>query len=179
MQVDEFIQRFQKSLPVGTVLNNPGGGTSTILKYAGTKVCYQRGAASFDFDIRVMHQAVSHFAGRVVSANLLRSFDPEQFSPPHGHSGHCIFLFTALVQMKLAKGVQGSGAIDDPFAIQMPAHSGQRRFASWNVLDHLGKTIANFPFAERDKADAEAERFAEETGRRARVVLEKGGGDGR
>lgn len=43
MQYHEFCRKVIETLPVGTVLPNPGGGDSTIVSYTGRKVAYRKG----------------------------------------------------------------------------------------------------------------------------------------
>jgi hypothetical protein len=41
MDLDGFVQLLRTSLPVGVVLANPGGGTSTVLSHDAERVCYR------------------------------------------------------------------------------------------------------------------------------------------
>jgi hypothetical protein len=103
-------------LPEGTVLNNPGGGTSTVLWVDDGRVCYQRGKSRFYVGLRDLYSAFMHFAGGDVTTRQLKDYSPGVFdSAQRGHNCHCTFLFLALQQMGAVQEIWGHGHAGSPF----------------------------------------------------------------
>lgn len=99
MDFSEFEQRIRASLPIGIILDNPGGGTSTILSYTSEVVCYRRGNSRMYVSIRDLFDAYVRFKGGHMSSNGLKKINPSIFDSqarPAGHSCNCTFLFMVL-----------------------------------------------------------------------------------
>lgn len=114
----EFRASMVNMLPPGTVLANPGGGTTTIKRYSGGKVAYQRGKSTIRVAIKDLFSAYSQFKGTTVSAPELRRYAPHVFDSaarPAGHSCNCTFLFMALRELGMAGPIQGEGKSGNPF----------------------------------------------------------------
>jgi hypothetical protein len=108
---DTFAQLLRDSLPEGLVLENPGGGVSTIIWCDGERVCYQRGDSRLYIELRELHAAYLHFAGGGVTTRQLKDYFPNVFdSDRGGHNCHCTFFFLALQQMGLAGELWGGAA---------------------------------------------------------------------
>jgi hypothetical protein len=115
---DEFVQLLRTSLPVGVVLDNPGGGTSTVLSHDAERVCYRRGGSRFYVPLRELHEAYIRFSGQEVTTRSLKDYSPEVFdSARGGHNCHATFLFLALQRMNLSGEIWGRGRIGSPFGV--------------------------------------------------------------
>ena len=123
LALEDFVARAKASMPLGYRFDNPGGGTSRIVKNDGQKVCYMRGNSRIYARWRDLHAAYKHFAGRRVSSSDLKKFMPRVFDSsarPAGHSCNCTFLFHLLERMSLTEGgLQGRGVAGDPFAVRL------------------------------------------------------------
>ncbi|MGE5327619.1 MAG: hypothetical protein ACM3NO_11315 [Deltaproteobacteria bacterium] len=118
---DTFAALFRGSLPDGLVLDNPGGGTSTIVWCDGERICYRRGDLRLYIGLRELHAAYLHFAGRDVTSNHLKDYAPALFdSDRGGHNCHCTFFFLALQRMGVAGDVSGRGHAGSPFGVTLP-----------------------------------------------------------
>ena len=67
MDYYEFFQQTKSALPEGTLLNNPGGGTSRIIGYTHDKMIYKRGNSQIYVSMRDLYSASQTFAGRTVT----------------------------------------------------------------------------------------------------------------
>jgi hypothetical protein len=115
---DSFAQLVRGNLPEGVVLDNPGGGTSTVLWCDAERVCYRRGGSRFYVPLRDLYDAYAHFAGRDVTTRQLKDYSPAVFDSSHGgHNCHGTFLFLALRQMNLASDIWGRGQAGSPFGV--------------------------------------------------------------
>jgi hypothetical protein len=104
--------------PVGTVFDNPGGGTSTIVGYNDDKVSYVRGRSRMYLSYSDILAAYDTFHGKRVTTTALKKFAPAVFDSearPAGHSCHCTTLFVLLGGLGLADGIQGNGVRGNPF----------------------------------------------------------------
>jgi hypothetical protein len=118
---DRFAQLLRTSLPEGTVLENPGGGTSTILWCDDERVCYRRGNSRFYVGLRDLHSAYVDFAGGDVTTRQLKDHAPAVFdSARKGHNCHCTFLFLTLRQMGVVEEIWGRGQARSPFGVTLP-----------------------------------------------------------
>jgi hypothetical protein len=89
MTFAEFALALKSSLPTGSVLNNPGGGTSTIIGYSQSFVTYRRGKSAIRVSYENLFKAYTAFKGRRVSSSDLKQFAPSVFASdarPAGHS---------------------------------------------------------------------------------------------
>jgi hypothetical protein len=59
MTFDQFVDCFRDAVPEGTVLKNPGGGTTTIRWSDSERLCYQRGGSRFYVSIADLHRRTS------------------------------------------------------------------------------------------------------------------------
>lgn len=120
MQFTEFEKAFRASIPVGTIFYNPGGGTSHILSYTDSKVCYLRGKSRIYVQLRDLYSAYKQFCGGQMSSADLRTFKPVVFDSaarPGGHSCNCTFLFLSLEQLGLVDRIYGEGVSGNPFFV--------------------------------------------------------------
>jgi len=118
MTLEEFVERIRTALPVGSILENPGGGTSTIIAHSPSFITYRRGKSS----IRVAHEslfkAYTAFLGRQLSSSDLKVFAPNVFDSaarPAGHSCNGTFLLLLLRHLGLAGDIQGKGVRGNPY----------------------------------------------------------------
>lgn len=119
MKLEEFAGRLQAAAPVGTVLANPGGGTSEITGFTNERISYIRGSSTMSVRISDLHSAYESFRGKRASSSELRKFAPAVFDSnarPAGHSCNCTFLFGVLEQAGLASDFTGSGVRGDPYS---------------------------------------------------------------
>jgi len=126
MTVDEFSAVVRAVFPVGEIIANPGGGTSTIKRYSSSAVTYVRKRSSMSVTFRDLHAAYRKFSGRTVSSSDLRKFKPSVFDSaarPAGHSCNCTFLFCVLERLNLSSQIVGSGVAGKPFAVTI--HGGR------------------------------------------------------
>ena len=122
MDFDTFARLLRNSLPEGLVLDNPGGGTSTIMRCDGERVCYRRGDSRFYIGLRELHAAYGHFAGGDVTTRQLKDYAPSLFdSDRGGHSCHCTFFFLSLQRMGVVGKLWGRGQAGSPFGVTLPA----------------------------------------------------------
>jgi len=120
MDYAEFSESLQMAVPPGTILNNPGKGTSTVISYPDGKVSYKRGGARFYVSIRDLYDAYKHFKGQLVDTSDLKSYAPTIFdSTKNGHSCHCTFLFLSLQRMGIVDEIQGQGVRGSPFSVDI------------------------------------------------------------
>lgn len=121
MNFDTFAELLRKSLPEGLVLDNPGGGTSTVMWCDKERVCYRRGNARLYVGIRSLHEAYLRFSGRDVTTKQLREYDPPLYDPGHnGHSCHCTFFFVALWRMGVVEEIWKRGHPRPLFGVSLP-----------------------------------------------------------
>mgnify|MGYP000554193001 CR=1 FL=1 len=121
MQYHEFCRKVIETLPVGTVLPNPGGGDSTIVSYTGRKVAYQRGSSRFYVAFEDLYDAYDTFRGETLDSTTLRGFKPGIFdSKQSGHSCNCTFLFMVLKAIGVVNRIEGAGKRGNPFRVAIP-----------------------------------------------------------
>jgi hypothetical protein len=122
MEFDTFARLLRNSLPEGLVLDNPGGGTSTIMWCDGERVCYRRGDSRFYIGLRALHVAYGHFAGGDVTTRGLKDYAPGLFASARGgHDCHCTFFLLALQRMGVAGELWGRGRAGSPFGVKLRA----------------------------------------------------------
>lgn len=119
MTRNEFSIQIAQAVPVGTILSNPGGGTSEIVQITDHKIGYVRGSSTISISFDDLFSAYSNFKGAQVSSSELRAYASAIFDSaarPAGHSCNCTFLFLVLKQMGLVDSILGSGVRGDPYA---------------------------------------------------------------
>jgi hypothetical protein len=120
MDFSEFVSAFHEQIKVGSIFQNPKKGDSTVISVKNGIVKYNRKKYSFSISIEVLYQSYSSFIGRKMSTNDLKAYKPEIFDTkarPAGHDCNTTFLLCVLVQMNLAKSVDGKGVSGDPFFV--------------------------------------------------------------
>ena len=111
-----------RAVPVGTVLKNPGGGTSEIVSYKADSVVYRRGKSKISAPLWSFFDAYAKYCGAAVSSTDLRASMPAVFDSrarPAGHSCNSTFLFVALIKMGLARALVGRGTRANPYSISL------------------------------------------------------------
>lgn len=122
MDYKSFRMRFEAAIPVGSVLANPGGGTSEVLSYSADHVVYRRGKSKVRAPLIDFYAAFTKFAGARVNSSELRDFKPAVFNSsarPAGHSCNCTFLFLGLHRMGVASDIEGAGVRGSPFSVDL------------------------------------------------------------
>ncbi len=119
MTKEQFIEQLIDAIPEGTVFDNPGGGTSTIIKVGDDKLSYLRGKSRIYLPYSAMFEAVSMYWGKTMTSSDLKQHQPEVFDSLHnGHSCNCTSLFMILEQMGLIDGgIQGEGRSGSPYFV--------------------------------------------------------------
>ncbi len=123
MGFDEFAAALRRAAPEGTVLRNPGGGTTTIMAYSGDKLRYKRGYSTIYVSLRDLHDAYQAYCGKTVTSPELKRFAPGVFdssAPHYGHSCNCTVFFVLLHQAGIVDRIGGSGSRGDPFCVRIP-----------------------------------------------------------
>jgi hypothetical protein len=114
----QFYQRITSSVPVGTILQNPGDGTTEIKSSTEKNLTYKRGNSNISVAMRDLYDAYRHFQGTTVSSSDLRRFAPSVFdSKQSGHSWNCTVLFMLLREAGIVARIQGKGQKGSPFRV--------------------------------------------------------------
>jgi len=119
MNLNDFAGKLREAVPIGTVVDNPGGGTSEVTGFTDERISYVRGSSTISVKLVDLHSAYESFRGKRVTSSELKELDPAVFDSsarPAGHSCNCTFLFVALERAGLASGVAGSGVRGDPYS---------------------------------------------------------------
>jgi hypothetical protein len=122
MTLVEFVEAMTRLLPVNSIIQNPGGGTSTIVAYGDDAVSYRRGKSKITVCISELYTAYLEFRGRQMSSTELRERWPEIFDSaarPAGHNCNCTFLFRVLERLGLSGPVAGAGQRGNPFSVSV------------------------------------------------------------
>jgi hypothetical protein len=120
MDFTAFGQLLCDRLRVGLVMNNPGGGTSTVMRCSDEEVCYRRGDHRFYIATRDLYDAFQRFSGDDVTTNQLKDYKPAIFDTDrNGHNCHCTFFFLALQRMGLAGEIWGRGTAGSSFGVSL------------------------------------------------------------
>ena len=120
---DEFVDRIARAVPVESVLQNPGGGTTTVLSYSDNVLRYKRGGSSFKVALRSLYEAFQAFRGRRLTSAKLAKFAPRTFdsrSPHNGHSCNCTTLYLLLREAGFVDQIRGAGVRGNPFYVDIP-----------------------------------------------------------
>lgn len=122
MDLENFETQIKHIFPIGTIIQNPGRGTTLIKSYSKGKIYYQRGKSTMSVKFSDLHAAYFHFVGRRMATTDLRQFKPFVFDSsarPAGHSCNCTLLFLLLFGMRLCGDVEGAGRIGNPFYVKV------------------------------------------------------------
>ena len=119
MKLNEFAGKLRETIPIGTVIENPGGGTSEVTGFTDERVSYVRGSSTISVKVVDLHSAYESFRGKRVTSSELKELNPTVFDSsarPAGHSCNCTLLFVVLEQAGLASNLAGSGVRGDPYS---------------------------------------------------------------
>lgn len=120
MDRNELRRKIIEKIPIGTIIDNPGGGTSTIITYTEKKVTYQRRNSKIGISFDDLYDAFVAFRGRVLDSTMLKSFKPRVFdSNQNGHSCNCTFLFMVLKELGIVNRINGAGKRGSPFKVHI------------------------------------------------------------
>jgi len=122
MDFQEFKTRINTDIPVDTILDNPGGGTSTITSVSDDKISYMRGGSTIYVSFQELYDAYSKYRGQKVTSSNLKVYRPSVFdsaAKPSGHSCNCTFLFLLLSRIGEANGIQGAGVRGNPYFVEV------------------------------------------------------------
>lgn len=116
-----FIEQLKNAITVGSVLENPGGGISTIAGIGSDKLSYIRGSSKMYLPYDEAFDALEKFSGKVMTSYDLKQINPSVFdSTRGGHSCNCTVLFCLLAKMGLLDGgINGSGHRGNPFYVKV------------------------------------------------------------
>lgn len=123
MNFNTFVSKAKAAIPDGTVLKNPGGGTSTIKSYSNGKISYERGSSTINVSLQDLFDTFDHFAGQQVSSNDLKLYKPSIYdskATPAGHDCNCTLLFMILCHLPLVVEIEGQGKKGNPFFVYIP-----------------------------------------------------------
>lgn len=123
MEFPTFVSLVKSKLPQGTVLQNPGGGTTTIKDYNGDVLVYRRRNSDFRVALRALYGAFITFQGGRLSSAQLRDFAPHVFDSkgkPPGHSCNCTLLYMLLREIGTVERIRGAGVRGAPFYVDIP-----------------------------------------------------------
>ena len=122
MDSQEFKTRINTDIPVGTILDNPGGGTSTITSVSDDKISYMRGGSTIYVPFQELYDAYSKYRRQKITSSDLKVYRPSVFDSaarPSGHSCNCTFLFLLLSRIGEANGIQGAGVRGNPYFVEV------------------------------------------------------------
>ena len=120
MTLDDFQRTLREANPPGTIIKNPGGGTSKITEFTDDRVSYVRGASTISVKVTDLFAAYDAFRGKRVSSTELRQLAPSVFDSsarPAGHSCNCTFLFGVLERANLSEDFRGEGVRGSPYSV--------------------------------------------------------------
>jgi len=116
----EFQNEIVNKIPIGTELENPKKGLSTVCKFSDKNIYYIRGKSTICVAFSSLFKAYAHYKGRHVSSSELRHYAPEIFNSnarPSGHSCNCTFFFMLLSTIGLAGNIEGKGTWGNAFSV--------------------------------------------------------------
>lgn len=118
MTFEEFVRVLKEKVSVGTVLDNPEKGTSTILPYSSGDICYQRGKSPFSLPLRETFDVYTKYKGKTCTSNDLKEFRPKLFSPKR-HGCNCSFFFMVLHEIGLCSDIRRESHGNSPFCAEI------------------------------------------------------------
>ena len=121
MNGNDLVAKIKSNLPIGIALNNPGGGTSTILDVQYNRLVYRRGNSRLYYNFADLVVAYDLYKGWLCSTINLKELEPSVYeSKSNGHSCNCTFFFMLLDYFGLTEdGICGSGRRGSPFYIKI------------------------------------------------------------
>ncbi|MBC3810902.1 hypothetical protein [Undibacterium aquatile] len=122
MNFEDFMTRVINAFPVGTLVKNPGGGTSLIVANKDFKITYQRGKSTMSVKLIDLFAAYEQFRGMQLTSSDLKIFRPAIFDSsarPAGHSCNCTILFRIFEKLQLCEPIEGAGVRGNPFSIKI------------------------------------------------------------
>lgn len=115
-----FKQLLFANIKAGSVFENPGRGTSTIVKVTPDHITYMRGHSNISVKLGDLATAYARFYGSKCTTTDLKEFNQSVYSSKHnGHSCNCTFLFSVLHHLELSSGIKGSGVRGRPFYVNI------------------------------------------------------------
>jgi hypothetical protein len=123
MDFSTFTKNVQEIIPPGTILKNPGGGTTLFKSYSSGTLNYKRGKSTFPVSLKNLFETYSHFQGRKVSSSDLRKYKPSVFDSkagPAGHACNCTVLFMILMQLGVIENIMGQDKRGSPYFVVIP-----------------------------------------------------------
>jgi hypothetical protein len=121
MTKDELISHITDSFSVGDVLDNPGGGVSTLASVGPDKLSYIRGKSRMYLTYDIVFKVIDKYQRGILTTNNLRQLEPSIFDQKHGgHNCNCTFLLSVLTKLQFTEGgIQGMGQSGSPFFVRM------------------------------------------------------------
>lgn len=122
MNIDTLVSKIRRTVPIGTVFENTGGGTSVVLAVSDTSISYRRGNSRISISFEAIFQAYTNFKGQYVSSSDLRVYAPSVFDSqarPAGHSCNATFFFLLLHRMGMCGEIGGNGVKGNPYFVHI------------------------------------------------------------
>jgi hypothetical protein len=116
MKYQEFYLRTTSTLSKGKILQNPGGGRTTITRYTDTHMVYRRRNSEIRVSMRDLYTAYRTFSGKEVSSTDLREYMPKVYSKS-GHPCNCTLLFMVFKAIGVVTMIEGEGKRGSPFRV--------------------------------------------------------------
>jgi len=117
---DRFKRLVLENIKAGIVFNNPGGGTSAVIRVTPERITYRRGKSNFSVKLDALATAYARFSSLTCSTNDLKEFDQSVYSSEHnGHGCNCTFLFSLLHYLGLSSEIKGGGVPGRPFYVNV------------------------------------------------------------
>lgn len=123
MNLEQFKREIKTRIQVGTILGNPGKGTSVISSLSDTEISYIRGISIIYVSFQDLFDVLKHFSGNRVTSTDLKSYKPSVFDSKArrpGHSCNCTFLFMVLKRLGISSKIGGRGIKGDPYFVEIP-----------------------------------------------------------
>jgi len=112
MDIQYLRTKIVHCIPIGTIFNNPGGGTTTIHKYSDNKLFYIRGKSKISMSFEDIFNTYTTFKGTQVTTNDLKKYNnhfDSKARKPSGHNCNCTSLFMILHRIGLAEEIKKFG----------------------------------------------------------------------
>jgi len=119
MSVASILNSLTTMISPGVIFDNPGGGTSKIIKITEENIIYMRKKSKILLPIHDFIEICTLFKGKKCSSSDLKKHNPKIFdSNKSGHSCNCTFLFCIADKFGfLSNGIQGKGVKGNPFYV--------------------------------------------------------------
>lgn len=116
--IGSFTDMVTANIKEGMVFDNPGRGTSLVLRVTPESITYVRGQSKIIVKLEDLNDAYRQFAGSICSTLDLKKFRMSVFSSAHnGHGCNCTFFFLLLYYLKLSSEIMGGGVKGNPFYV--------------------------------------------------------------